>query len=581
MSKLKIVAAIVDVRQLKLYKEDGETIEIPQGDTRVATYIAEITPQIRARGWAEIDFEPMGQFDTETFRNFEATAEKSGGFVKLFRMAKKKVEDFFKGRVPDQQIGTIPNQGGEDALGAEAAVTLPKTPVSDAATVEAQVAAQKQVEQLDAALEDIMKHATPASSPKFAERKVGDGEDDTVVAVVEREDGTKTIIPHIERITGQLERANKLGTTKAVEAFMARIAKVIDKRSHSADDLLKFMQRADLPIAEDGSIIIYKVLRRHPTQAEHYVDCHTRKVPQRVGSYVFMDESLVDHNRNNECSNGLHVARRGYLSGFGGDLCVMAKLAPEDVIAVPSYDANKMRVCGYHIIFELPDAMYTKLRQDKPITDTEEGQRLLARAIAGDHIGIIEHVKIGAQLGGSIKVTQVVSAESLIETIMSTSAAKEDGKPMLAEAIEVKDSEPAPKLDAPIVDPKEVAKQVMADKTPSLQDRAKALHQNLLNSIDDLGRQASALDLREFKKKSRKSWAYLGLSETIEDEISKILCEDKPSTKPAKVDRTKEPKESNPQKLAENLLKSGKSNVEVAKATGLSKDQVYRIKKKL
>jgi hypothetical protein len=599
MNKVRIVAAVVDVQRLRLYQEDGSTIDIPQGDSRVARILAEVTPILKQGGIAWVEVGQAGE--TGTFAQFEQQAQKGGSMVRLFRMAKKTVTDFFANRVPDQQLGNIPNQE-KDARPTDGSMPAWTPAVSDASA--APVA--QQVDQLDAALEDIMKHAVPVSSAHFSEKSVNaddnDKDGDTVVAVVEREDGRKTLVPNIERIKPQLANAVKLGSTTAVEKFMQRMANVVDQRSHSVDDLLKFMRRADLPIAEDGSIIIYKILRRHPSEKGRYVDCHTRKVSQTVGSYVHMDASLVDHNRHTECSNGLHVARRGYIREFSGDVCTMGKLAPEDVIAVPHGDANKMRVCGYHIIFELSEADFNKLRSNQPITDTVEGQTLLAKAIAGNHTGITEYVKIGAQQGGNVTITP--AEKPVIINVMSNSTEKQADRPRstpkLAHAIDV--DAPA-EIRAPVVDPKEVARAVdgtRADEpeAPSLARRADALYHKLRNADSSLLRQAAATDLRDLKKQARKSWAYLGLPELTGEEITRILSEPSQmvSTKPVKaqtrpaqsgaqpVKPVTPPRqdEGDPVVRAKTMLKEGKlTSMEIAQATGLSKDQIYRIKKKL
>ena len=97
------------------------------------------------------------------------------------------------------------------------------------------------------------------------------------------------------------------------------------------------------------------------------------------------------------------MARRAYVGGFAGDVCVIAKVNPEDVIAVPEYDANKMRVCGYHILFELSEMDFRKLKSNQPITDTQEGRILLGRALSGDHPEPIEDVRIGGHKGTNVK----------------------------------------------------------------------------------------------------------------------------------------------------------------------------------
>lgn len=584
MNTIRIVAAVVDVRQLKLYREDGSTIDIPQGDPRVARIIAEVTPVLREGGVAKVD---ITIDDTNAFRAFEEASQKKGGLVKLFRLAKKKVDEFFSGRVPDQQIGTIPNQEEDDALGAEAMVTIPPSPVSDQVAIPVTTTA-KQIDQLDAALDDIMKHAVPVSTAGFSEKSVnGDDEGDTIVAVMEREDGRKTLVPHIEKIKPQLAHAVQAGTTAGVGKFMSRMAGIIDTRRHSVEDLLKFMQRGDLPIAEDGSIIIYKVLRRHRDQKDTYVDCHTKLVTQKIGSYVHMDEKLVDPNRRNECSNGLHVARRGYIKSFGGDVCVMAKVRPEDVIAVPEYDANKMRVCGYHILFELSDADYQKLKADRPITDTVEGQTLLAKAIAGQHVGILEYVKIGGHHGTNVTVTPATSDVDKKRYVKSDKPA--DEKPKLAVAIDVD----AKVTLAPVVDPKEVSKAVVGareDKEPaklSLAQRAEQLLGQIADADTAMKRDQAVEALKAFKRQARKSWEALGLPADTGEMLAEKAPEPvstRPVTSSAGSTPVAEPKLEDPAKsqtVAIRLLKEGRTNTEVARKTGLSKDQVYRLKKKL
>ena len=76
-----------------------------------------------------------------------------------------------------------------------------------------------------------------------------------------------------------------------VQAFLARCAQFIDNRQHSVDDLMRFLERGDLPLADDGSIIAYKMLRRKNGSEDIFVDCHSGNIPQRVGSvsYTHLD----------------------------------------------------------------------------------------------------------------------------------------------------------------------------------------------------------------------------------------------------------------------------------------------------
>lgn len=463
---IRIVAAVVDTESLTLYKTDGSTITIAQGDPSVRKIVTEVTPLLISQGYADIDIHNEVE---NSYADFE---EKSGGIVKFFKVAKKKLKHLFNmdDPVEEQVIGHVPNEDD--------------------------------ISKMSKTVDDIMKHATPVSSPSFTtcdlgiQQPITDGygntpkqhtstkSPETIVAVV---DGK--VIPGMEKIHNQFDKALKMGSTKGVENFLKRIGNVIEERNHSIDDLLKFMERGDLPIADDGSILVYKVL--NSCTNGQYVDCHSANVIQWVGAYVCMDPSLVDPNRKNECSNGLHIARRGYIREFSGSVCTLCKLAPEDVIAVPQYDANKMRVCGYHIIAELSKTQYSLVRSNKPITDDPEGAILLANAIAGKHIERTHEVRITEDYGGGVITTQLTEVKEVkLDTKMT---------PVLALNDELKEN------TVPALDPLEVVKEV--------QKTRKELAKELSQTYRDTPTQENYDALLAYKKQAKVSWEKLGIQE--------------------------------------------------------------------
>ena len=474
-NKIRIVAAVVDTTQLTLYKEDGTTIFIPQGDPRLRNILEEATPQLIEKNWADISINVM--VETNDFLEFEKA---TNGVVKLYRVAKSAL---------GKLIGIISAEDIKEVSGVD---TVEPTSIGN-------VPVDSQLVRTQNIVNEIIANAIPVSSPNYHENGMAKQSNvveecgktpnrhpenhhaDTVIAVVNGK-----IIPGMELIKTQFSRAAKLGSTKGVENFLNRLSAVIGERKHSVEDLLKFLERGDLPIADDGTILIYKILRR---RNKHYVDCHSSKVEQWVGAYVCMDVRLVDHNRKNECSNGLHVARRGYLSGFGGDVCVLAKLAPEDVIAVPEYDANKMRVCGYHIIRELTSQQYSLLKRNRPITDDLDGKVLLAEAMAGYHVGRTHEVRITEEMGGGV----------ISKVIQQTKETRE--------AVELKP------VNA-LVNPEQENKDIPVDlKTLNQElgqlsraDKAKKLYESYLD-----GEEGSLEALKAFKKASKVSWEKLGV----------------------------------------------------------------------
>mgnify|MGYP000311818490 CR=1 FL=1 len=529
---VRVIAAVVDTHNLTLYKEDGETLIISQGDPRIRPILDTAVPMLVKNGHADVSLEAINV--PSEYAEFEKA---SSGAVKLFRVAKSKLLGMFgkKEEAPVEPVapmvaGILPAKAHPEP--AEAVVNT---------------------------VEEILQHAIPASSPEFHERGIPQqgnivekegvtikehGKDeapDTIVAVVEGK-----IIPGMEKIKTQFSRAAQ-NSTQGMENFLSRLGSVINDRKHSVDDLLKFMERGDLPIADDGSILIYKVLTRRDKK---YVDCHTKKVEQWVGSYVCMDPSLVDHNRNNECSNGLHVARRGYIREFHGDVCVLAKLAPEDVIAVPTYDANKMRVCGYHIIAELTQAQYGLVRQNRPISEDPEGRILLGKATAGQHIGKTHEVRITGHKGEGVEVTS-------LEAVKAPKVKADEVVPVEALANPVEEAKVA------ALDPKDVVKQV---EQLSRKDVAAKLY-----------REGDYAALKAFKKAAKVSWEKLGVPDPG-DTLGTVAKKEvpKPAPKPeAKKDKTPDTKrivndvvlgEGSPKERIQKLLAIGLTSVGVAKA---------------
>lgn len=492
MAIIRIKAIVVGDENTTFYREDGQTFDLPTSDPRMGKIIEEATPSIAAGQVALVDFESV---QTTHYKQFE---EKTNGLVKLFRVAKKFVSHIFhdphdpENQKPEPQvIGIVPGSQTEEVQQQlEQALNEPQPEV------------QAKTDKLTNAASEIISKAQSVNDPKFTDDETKD--DDTIIAVVEDEKGEQVIIPGMENLKDHMALALKLGSTTGVQNFLTRISKVIGKRGHSIDDLLRFMSRNDMPIADDGCLVAFKTLNRRGNHRDVYQDIHSGNVIQRVGSKVFMAESMVDPNRRNECSNGLHVARRAYVGGFRGSHGVMCliKVAPEDVIAVPSYDANKMRVCGYHIVADVPSEDHGKVYSNQPIPKDSPTAKVLGAVIKGHHIGIIEHVEIGGARGGNLRVTKVGS--------------EADNNRQLKEARdESRKAEPVASLDdkkdganASGVDTKAVAAKVAETKAaaaPSKSAQARVLFDA-----------KKFPELIAFKKAAKKGWSALGFNATEE-----------------------------------------------------------------
>lgn len=123
--------------------------------------------------------------------------------------------------------------------------------------------------------------------------------------------------------------------------------------STSINELYLFLEACSLPITEDGYFLAYKKVRYD------YTDIHSGTVSNHIGAKPEMLRGLVDDNRDNTCSQGLHFCSFNYLSQFGSsdpEQCrvVVLKINPADVVSIPSdYNNAKGRCWTYEVIQEI------------------------------------------------------------------------------------------------------------------------------------------------------------------------------------------------------------------------------------
>src|SRR5690554_5241043 len=281
---LKVVAYSLDSVRLELILEDGTSYNIPQGHRTLEPILADIMPAIGAGEIVEVDLDKYSDGDI-----FRETSKESGGILKFFRVAKSKLANLFG-----------------------SAEEPSKDSYQDAA---------ERVKEVIASSQEI-RSTQPLQ------------EDETIVAQV---GDSPVLVPGMEHLKSQFQHAlNKLGTTEGIENFLKQLGEVIHERQHSVEDLITFLARADLPIANDGSIIAYKGLdfATGKFAVPVYVDSHSKRVLQAVGSKVHMDMKNVDLSRHNDCAAGLHIAQKGYLGSFRTDVITLVRVWPKDVLVV-------------------------------------------------------------------------------------------------------------------------------------------------------------------------------------------------------------------------------------------------------
>ena len=367
-------------------------------------------------------------------------------------------------------------------------------------------------------------------------------EDEVVVAVT-----NNGVIPGVENLHRHLRQSAQLKDYKGFTKFLERLAPVIKDRLHSVEDLMKFMETAELPIADDGSILFLKRLQYKDNEGGKrvFVDCHSGNIRQWVGCKVQVREDLVDPDRRQDCSNGLHVASMSYIRSFGGNVTILGKVAPEDVFAVPQYSTNKMRVSAYHIIAELPEEERNNVNNGIYLSKTEVGKKLLNDAIVGNHSSPTTLIMVGGHRGTNLKYTNLTSGSvEQFRTVASKEALNMEeslNEAVAAEPVKATDLKPISK------------------KAPTVKEQIQELIKEFLNATTPEDKLAAADLLVELRSKARKPWAAFDVGNDVVAKIADVRATytAKPIGKPkaVKQDKTVKPMRS---ATASKVAPSGK-----------------------
>lgn len=178
--------------------------------------------------------------------------------------------------------------------------------------------------------------------------------------------------------------------TAPITNFLANLMQNPSKRA--VDEAMGFTEACDLPLTEDGFILAYKRVKAN------YYDVHSRTVlnkpaelmtaedravmakPQGKKSEVkvevingvttvSMPRNLVNDDKDQTCSEGLHFCSFDYLKSFSGERIVILKINPADIVSIPSdYNNSKGRTCKYQVVGEVDLGVDTL-----PVTKLDSG----------------------------------------------------------------------------------------------------------------------------------------------------------------------------------------------------------------
>lgn len=492
MKNIKLIGAVVDTHRITLYKEDGTSLSFKQGTELVPFIVENVLPQIKDNGYF------VGDLIAPSEENQYKKYEEKSKVVKFFSIAKKKLAEIFS---PTPSVAEPTEVGTTEFT----------------------------VQKPDSGIDEVMKHAVSASDEAFDVTKHVDKEvsmtddnnindqnhkEDTLVALV---DGK--LIPDAQRLSNYVKASNILGSQEGLDNMLKRLATVVDERRHSVEDLMVFLERAELPISNDGRIIVYKALNKRDGV---FVDFHTGKVKQEVGSLVETPLENVDPDRRRDCSNGLHLARRGYLSSFRCDTCVICYLDPVDVIAVPEGTGSKIRVTKYHILEELTPEMYSVLKSDKPLTTASGGTEIVRKAINNLYPAPSKHTLIKGSKGTDIFYSDLTDASvnplagntSTSKAVTLEDVSSASNKELVTDPKSIEDTAKKPKA---VTEPKKKSAK-KTPKKPTIRDQIQSVLKD--KQPTDLS-QKDIEKVVVIKKKAKKGWGVLGVSEDFVKVLTK------------------------------------------------------------
>ena len=106
-------------------------------------------------------------------------------------------------------------------------------------------------------------------------------------------------------------------------------------------EIYDYCTAMDFEITKDGCFLAYKNVRND--LGSIYDGGETKHV---IGEYTEVTDFVTD--RNKTCSRGLHFCSKEYLSSYTGDVTLVVKVNPKDVVSIPvDYSFQKGRCKRY------------------------------------------------------------------------------------------------------------------------------------------------------------------------------------------------------------------------------------------
>lgn len=127
----------------------------------------------------------------------------------------------------------------------------------------------------------------------------------------------------------------------------------------AVQEIYDYCKAMDFEITDDGCFLAYKNVR---SDLGSIFDNGATK--HKIGEYT--EVKMYDTERTNTCSKGLHFCSKSYLQHYVGEVTIIVKINPRDVVSIPvDYNFAKGRCRKYLVVGILND-------KDKMLSDVDE-----------------------------------------------------------------------------------------------------------------------------------------------------------------------------------------------------------------
>jgi len=150
--------------------------------------------------------------------------------------------------------------------------------------------------------------------------------------------------------------------------------------ANSVNELYSFLSYKSLPTTPEGKVLGYKGVKNDFYSSTGNADTivvqgevnDSHQILTEVGATIEVQRNCVDDNKDNHCSQGLHVGSYDYANSWAGQdgRLLVVEFNPEDAVSVPTdCDFQKLRVCKYKVVSDITD---TRKEYDKPVYEANK-----------------------------------------------------------------------------------------------------------------------------------------------------------------------------------------------------------------